>query len=321
MQAAIADVKSTTKETMALISLANIIFKEGDVQNAAVYIEKANADATFYKARLRKVQIGAILPLIEGQMIKTIQSQKEKLITSLIVFAFLILLLAAFAIIVRNQVRKLKIARLSLLHINQQLIEANDLKEKYNSQLKETNRQLVEANAIKEKYNEQLKEINHQLLEANKIKEEYIGYYFRIDTEFMLRIEKLMANIDKKLMDRKWDEIKLLLKTLDLKKEKEDLLKNFDKVFIKLFPNFVSQFNTLFLEDDKIIIKDDQLLNTELRIFALMRLGITENEKIAEILNYSINTIYSYKTKIRNKANIAKDDFDNKVMEITTLSF
>jgi len=321
MQAAIADVKSSTKETLALLSLANIIFKEGDVQNAAVYIEKANADATFYKARLRKVQIGAILPLIEGQMIKTIQSQKEKLITSLIVFAFLILLLAGFAIIVRNQVRKLKIARLSLLHINQQLIEANDLKEKYNSQLKETNRQLVEANAIKEKYNEQLKAINHQLLEANKIKEEYIGYYFRIDTEFMLRIEKLMANIDKKLIDRKWDEIKLLLKTLDLKKEKEDLLKNFDKVFIKLFPNFVSQFNTLFLEDDKIIIKDDQLLNTELRIFALMRLGITENEKIAEILNYSINTIYSYKTKIRNKANIAKDDFDNKVMEITTLSF
>ena len=267
------------------------------------------------------MQIGAILPLIEGQMIKTIQSQKEKLITSLIVFAFLILLLAGFAIIVRNQVRKLKIARLSLLHINQQLIEANDLKEKYNSQLKETNRQLVEANAIKEKYNEQLKEINHQLLEANKIKEEYIGYYFRIDTEFMLRIEKLMANIDKKLIDRKWDEIKLLLKTLDLKREKEDLLKNFDKVFIKLFPNFVSQFNTLFLEDDKIIIKDDQLLNTELRIFALMRLGITENEKIAEILNYSINTIYSYKTKIRNKANIAKDDFDNKIMEITTLSF
>lgn len=321
MQAAIADVKSSTKETLALLSLANIIFKEGDVQNAAVYIEKANADATFYKARLRKVQIGAILPLIEGQMIKTIQSQKEKLITSLILFAFLILLLAGFAIIVRNQVRKLKIARLSLLLINQQLIEANDLKEKYNSQLKETNHQLVEANAIKEKYNEQLKEINHQLLEANKIKEEYIGYYFRIDTEFMLRIEKLMANIDKKLMDRKWDEIKLLLKTLDLKREKEDLLKNFDKVFIKLFPNFVNQFNTLFLEDDKIIIKDDQLLNTELRIFALMRLGITENEKIAEILNYSINTIYSYKTKIRNKANIAKDDFDNKVMEITTLSF
>ncbi len=321
MQAAIADVKSSTKETLALLSLANIIFKEGDVQNAAVYIEKANADATFYKARLRKVQIGAILPLIEGQMIKTIQSQKEKLITSLILFAFLILLLAGFAIIVRNQVRKLKIARLSLLLINQQLIEANDLKEKYNSQLKETNHQLVEANAVKEKYNEQLKEINHQLLEANKIKEEYIGYYFRIDTEFMLRIEKLMANIDKKLMDRKWDEIKLLLKTLDLKREKEDLLKNFDKVFIKLFPNFVNQFNTLFLEDDKIIIKDDQLLNTELRIFALMRLGITENEKIAEILNYSINTIYSYKTKIRNKANIAKDDFDNKVMEITTLSF
>ncbi len=205
--------------------------------------------------------------------------------------------------------------------INEELEKANALKEKYNDQLKEINNQLTEANLVKERYNGQMKEINRQLLEANKIKEEYLGYYFSINTEFMARMEKLLNTIEKKLVDRKWDEIKLMLKTVDFKKEKEELLNNFDKTFIKLFPDFVNQFNTLFNPEDQFMLKKDQLLNTELRIFALIRMGITDNEKIADILNYSINTIYSYKTKMRNKAIIPKDEFNNKITAITTLSY
>ena len=121
-------------------------------------------------------------------------------------------------------------------------------------------------------------------------------------------------------MERRWEEMKLILKTVNLKKEKDELLKNFDKVFLKLFPNFVSQFNTLLGEDDKIILKEDQLLNTELRIFALIRLGITENEKIAEILDYSINTIYAIKTKVRSKTILNREDFKKRIFEITTLT-
>lgn len=328
VKAAVADIKSSTKETLALLTLAGIIYKEGKIEEAVQYIEKANTDASFYNARLRKVQVGAILPLIEGGMINTIRNQKEKLQFFLIALSILVLLLAGFAIIIRIQLKKLKAARQSLFEanvvqqqINKELLEANELKEKYNNRLKETNNQLLEANKIKEKYNEQLQNINRQLLEANRIKEEYIGYYFNVDTEFLARIEKLVTALDKKLMERKWEEIKLLLKSVDLKKDKEELLKNFDKVFVRLFPNFVTQFNTLFKEEDKIILKEDQLLNTELRIFALMRLGITENEKIAEILGYSINTIYSKKTKIRGKTIIAKDEFEKKITELTTLNF
>jgi hypothetical protein len=165
-----------------------------------------------------------------------------------------------------------------------------------------------------------LKAINHQLTEANKIKEEYIGYYFNLDTEYLARIEKLITALDKKLVERRWEEIKLLLKSFDSKKEKEELLKNFDKVFLRLFPNFVAQFNTMFREEDRITLKEGQLLNTELRIFALIRMGITENEKIAEILGYSINTIYSKKTKIRSKTIVNKEEFERRIMEITTLT-
>jgi hypothetical protein len=110
IQAAIADIKSSTKETSALLSVASIIFKEGKIKDAALYIEKANNDAVFYKARLRKVQVGAILPLIKEQLINTVESQKQKLIIYLILMAVLVLLLAGFVIIVRQQVIKLKAA-------------------------------------------------------------------------------------------------------------------------------------------------------------------------------------------------------------------
>ena len=328
VSASVADIKSSTKETLALLTLAGIVYKQGNLDEAVQYIEKANSDAKFYNARLRKVQVGAILPIIEGGMISTIKSQKEKLQYFLIALSILVIVLAGFAIIIRNQVKKLKAARKSLSEvnvkqqqINQELQEANELKEKYNNQLVVTNSQLVEANAAKEIYNTQLQQINHQLSEANKIKEEYIGYYFNLDTEYLSRIEKLITSLDKKVAERKWEEIRFILKSVDPKKEKEELLKNFDKVFLRLFPNFVIQFNTLFKEEDKIILKEDQLLNTELRIFALIRLGVTENEKIAEILDYSINTIYSKKTKIRGKTIVNKDEFEKKIVEITTITF
>ncbi|MEO7309329.1 MAG: DUF6377 domain-containing protein [Chitinophagaceae bacterium] len=326
IMASIADIKSSTKETLALLNLASARFKGGDIKIAALYVEKANSDATFYNARLRKVQIGAILPIIEGEMISTIQAQKRKLVIYLILLLVLVLVLAGLGFIIRNQVVKLKAIKQSLLEANQkqqqinaELLVANELKEQYNRQLKETNDQLVESNQVKERYNNQLQEINTRLSEANKIKEEYIGYYFNVDTSFIGRIGKLVKSVEKRLVERKWDEIRLILKSVDLKREKEELLKDFDKVFVRLFPNFVEQFNSLFNDEDKIILKEDQLLNTDLRIFALIRLGITESEKIAEILDYSINTIYAKKTKIRGKANIGKEELERKIMQITTL--
>jgi hypothetical protein len=327
IEASIADIKSSTKETLALQFLAGIIYKEGLLEDALLYIEKANVDATFYNARLRKVQIGAVLPLIEGDMIRTIRSQKKALQAYLISLSVVVLLLAGLAVVIFMQVKKLQLTRKRLSEANlkqqlanEQLSEANALKEAYNNQLQEMNDELVKVNQVKEKYNEQLKAINKKLLESNKIKEEYIGYYFKMDTEFMARVEKLITQMDKKLLERKWDEMKYLLKSVDMKKEKEELLRNFDKVFIRLFPDFVTQFNSMFNDEDRAVLKDGQLLNPELRIFALIRLGITENEKIAEILDYSINTIYAKKTKIRSKAIVSKDEFERRMIENTTMN-
>ncbi len=305
VRASIADIKSSTKETLALITLAGIVYKNGSIEDAVGYIEKANTDAGFYNARLRKVQVGNILPLIEGKMIETIKSQKQKLVIFLTLLSFLVILLACFAIVIRNQVKKLKLARAGLYEANQKQ--------------QQVNAELVKANELKALYNDQLQQINNQLSEANKIKEEYIGYFFSIDTDFLARIEKLVSSIERKLVDRKYSEIQFMLKGIEMKKEKEALLKNFDRVFVKLFPDFVAGFNSLFQEEDRVILKEDQLLNTELRIFALIRLGINDNEKIAEILDYSINTIYAKKTKLRSRTIVNKDDFEKKLIEITTL--
>jgi len=167
--------------------------------------------------------------------------------------------------------------------------------------------------------NEDLQEINHKLREADKIKEEYIGYYFNINSDYIDKIEDVMKAIDQKLMTKKFDDIRFIVNNINLKREREELFVSFDKVFLKLFPDFVTIFNSYFKEEDRIVLKDNQLLNAELRIFALIRMGISDTEKIARVLDYSVNTIYTYKTKVKSKSVLPNEEFEKKIMEIKTV--
>lgn len=284
IQASIADIQSSTKETSAILNLAELLFKKGDVRNASIYIERAMQDAVFYGARQRKIQAGAILPIIEDEKIANVEGQRRILIGYASIVTLLLLALVALAVIIFRQVRKLRIA--------QQTIS--------------------EAHA-------KTQEINHQLVEANKIKEEYIGYFFNVNSDYFAKVEKFKKAIEQKLLDRKFEDIRFLAGNINLKKEKEDLLQHFDKVFLKLFPHFVADFNDLFKPEDRVHLKDEELLNTDLRIFALIRMGISDNEKIAKILEYSVNTIYTYKTRIKNKSIVHNDEFEEKIMQIRTM--
>ena len=161
--------------------------------------------------------------------------------------------------------------------------------------------------------------INEKLEEANKIKEEYIGYFFSLDSEFFVKLERLKRTLDQKLADRKFEEIRYIVNNIHLKKEKEDLLRSFDTVFLRIFPNFVARFNALFKEEDQVKLKEDELLNIDLRIFALIRMGITDNDKIAQILEYSVNTIYTYKTRIKNRSVVPNDEFEARIMDIKSV--
>jgi len=284
VKAAIADIKSSTKETSAAFNLATLLFKQGDLRNASTYIEKAVNDALFYGARQRKVQLSAILPLIEAEKLNIVEKEKAMVVRYAIIVTLLLVLLISLGIIVFQQFNKLKLAK-------QQITNAH--------------------------HQQQL--INNKLMEANKIKEEYVGYFFNGNSEFYTRIEKFKRSIEQKILERKLEEIKFLVNNLNLKKERDELLKNFDQIFLKLFPNFIIEFNAMFKEGDQIKLKEGEILNTDLRIFALIRMGIHDTDKIARILEYSVNTINTYKTKVKNKSIVVNEDFEHRIMEIKSI--
>jgi hypothetical protein len=270
IKAAIADIRSSTKETSAASTLAELLYKKGDILNAYTCIQHAMADATFYGARQRKVQVGSILPLIVSAKLNNVEEQRKIWLVYSAVITVLSILVLIFVILILKELKRRKAAETALQ-------------------------------------------------EANKIKEEYIGYYFNINSEYLGKIETFKRSIEMKLLTRKLEDIKFIVNGINLKREREELYHSFDKVFLKLFPDFVTVFNSFFKDEDKIVLKEGQLLNTELRIFALIRLGINDTEKIARILDYSISTIYNYKTRIKSKSLVPNESFEKKIMEIHSL--
>lgn len=295
IRATIADIRSSTKETVAIFHLAELLYKKGNIKQAVLCIESAIANAEFYGARQRKLQASSILPLIEGERINGIEAQKSILIRYAVIVTLLVLTLLVLAWVILKQVKRLKLAK-------QALTEANLRQQAINSQLAESNRRL--------------EEVNEKLEESNRIKEEYLGYFFNVDSEFYEKLDKIKSTIEQKLREKRYDDIKFFLNKIDARKEKEELLLSFDKIFLKLFPNFVEEVNVLLREGEQVLLKEGELLSTDLRIFALMRMGVTDPEKIGQILEYSVKTIYSYKSRLKHKASMPGDEFEEKIMRV-----
>lgn len=304
-RSAIFDIRTSTKENLSMLRLAELMFRRDDIRNASIFIKKANADARFYGAQQRKISVGAILPLIEEKIVQRIERQRERLYWQNIFMGVLLIFLMGLALVIYSQVNKLKKAK-------KIITEAHE-------KLQQTNKQIIAVNDKVRTTNAELIKVNNQLLEANKIKEEYIGFFFTQDADIFEKFRSFKIGVEKSLEADNYEKAKYLVSNYDLKKEKQKLLEDFDEAFIKLFPNFIEEFNSLLKPDEKIKIKKGQILNKELRIFALIRLGINHNEIIAQILGYSVNSIYAYKTKIRKKSLVDTRDFDDKLLNNTTL--
>jgi len=282
--AAMADLRSSTKEAAAMTTLAQLLQKKGDMKNAYVYIKQALEDANNYGARQRKIQVSAILPTIAGERINYVEEQRRVLFFYASSLTVLAIIVVVFAVIIYKQLRKLRIADKVILEANHNLQES-----------------IVQLN------------------EANTIKEEYIGYYFNLISEYINKLERFKRSVDNKLTTKRYDDIGIIVNNINLTKEREELFINFDKAFLKIFPNFVTGYNMLFSEENRIKLLPNQLLNTDLRIFALIRLGINDTEKIAHILEYSVNTIYNYKARIKAKSLISNDEFEDAIMAIKAI--
>jgi len=177
-------------------------------------------------------------------------------------------------------------------------------------------KQLRFARRVIQNQNKSLIENNKILLESNKTKEEYIGYFFRLNSVFIDELESFQKQVNRKLLSKQYDELSQLLKKTDYKKEQQNKLVSFDNIVLKIFPDFVEQFNKLFDNKDKVVLHAGDPLPNEIRIFVLIRLGINDSEDIARFLNYSVNTINTYKTKVKKRSLIPNDQFEQKIMEI-----
>ncbi|HLT51725.1 MAG TPA: DUF6377 domain-containing protein [Arenibacter sp.] len=282
--AAIADVRNATKETVALRNLANEIYKLGYIEKANAYVGLAMDDAIFYNARHRKIEISSILPIIEQAQLKKVESQNKRLEKIVFLLAVLAIVFVIFLIIIFKQLRARNASK----------------KEMAGSYLK-------------------LQEMNKRLSEADSIKQEYITYFIRATSSLINKMDQFQKNAIQKTVAKRYDDLITNLKQYNVKKEREDLFLQFDQIFLKLFPTFIHEYNSLFSDNQQTEVKSGELLNTELRLFALYRLGMQDSNQIAAFLELSVATIYTYKTRIKSKSDF-KDNFEEKIMAIKSIS-
>ncbi|NLR89762.1 DUF6377 domain-containing protein [Flammeovirga agarivorans] len=290
------DVLNGVKEHASLRELAVELYKLGEIKRAYKYIKIALDDALESNTQLRRYEVLEILPLIDTSY----QANRDKVsqIMRWFVTVSSILLLITFSLLFFFLKQKKK-----LEHSNQEVSDKNSQLSELNEEL-QTNKEQVEA-------------INDQLRSFNLRQEESITRYLKLCSMYIGKMDDYRRTLLRKANKSPKEEVLKLLKSKDVvDTELKVFYKDFDESFLKLYPHFVEDYNQLMIEDAQITLKKNELLNTELRVFALVRLGIEESSQIAEFLRYSITTIYNYRTKARNNAKAGRDQFEIELMKI-----
>lgn len=288
---AINDIRSITRETSAGKTLASYMYEAGDIDRAIRYIHRAQSDANFYNTRIRKMEINSILPLIESKRYEQMSRQRNFLFAFGAFVLLTLLLLVILYVILKKKNRSLREAR-------------NEIEQKAR-----------ERDAV----NRQLSVTNMQLQEANEIKDSYIVQSLYGDSSFVNEVEEKCKQMERKLKAKQYDDLLSVIHGINIRQERERMSSSFDAAFLKLFPTFLEEYNKLFPEEYQACLTDSGMLPTEVRIFALMRLGIADTALVAKYLNISQNTIYVYKAKVKAKSLVSKEEFDNRILRICKL--
>ena len=279
---AIMDIKMAEREYASLQKLAYLIYLQGDLDRAYRYLTCSMEDAVASNARLRFLEVTQIYPIIDKAYKKKEAEKKKDIRRLLIGISILAFLLIIATFYLYYWMKKLSVMRRNLYHANKKLVEAN-----------------------------------RSLAQTGKIKEVYIAKYLDRCVIYLEKLEQYRRSLEKLAMASKIDQLFKAIRSEEfLRDERKMFYDEFDRSFLDLFPNFVEDFNNLLTDDAKIYPKKDEHLNTELRIFALIRLGVTDANRIAHFLGYSLATVYNYRSKIRNKAKGNKDNFEQDVMNL-----
>lgn len=292
----IADIRSAIKDHASLWMLAQALLDRGDLERAYQYMNFSWTESKFYNARLRAWQSADDLSLIDDTYQLMLRQRNSELKIYILIVSLLSLLLFIALCDIYRQVKHLRTARQNLLKVNTQL-------ENLNKELQKINFSLQTA--------------NKDLAESNQIKEVYIARFIKLCSTYVDHLDTYRRMVHKKVLTNQITELLHLTRSNSILEEAlNELYENFDSAFLNLFPNFIEQFNSLLQENEQIRPKKNNTLNTELRIFALIRLGITDSSQIAEFLHYSVNTIYNYRAKVKNKARISREDFEEVIANI-----
>lgn len=286
---AIADMNSAVLEYVSLRQLALMLYKEGDLDRAYRYLNIAMEDAAKCNARQRIVELNESYPMVTGIYVNKVRQQRQRLAFTVILITLMALVLIALLIYSRKQTQKIREERVKV--------------DEANRQLKLSNEKLTEA--------------YDSLAENSALKEVYISQYMTRSLAYIEALDSYRKMIGKLHKAGKTKELEKQLKNTDYTdNELKSFYDEFDKTFLSIFPTFVEDFNALLRPDEVIIPKKEGSLNTELRIYALIRLGITDSNKIALFLRYSLTTIYNYRTRTRNKALGDRNQLEKLVMEL-----
>ena len=299
---AITDLKKATKSYIALRQLAILLYQEGNINRAYDYIKCSMEDALFCGARFRVLEISEALPIITTAYEQKMKQKEEKLLRYLLLISVLSLVLVVCVLFIWQQMKKLSSAKKSIQRMHE------DLK-MMNKNLNELNKALSESNHVKEEY-------ICSLSESNRVKEEYICSIFNLCSAYINKMETYRIYIHKKAHSNEIDSIKRMTATSLVADEMKEFFGNFDAIFLNLYPKFIEEFNALLTNDKQILPKTGDMLTPELRVYALIRLGITDSLKIASFLHYSPRTVYNYTMKVRSSLSVSKDEFSVAMRKI-----
>ncbi len=291
--ACISDLLNCTRENIAMQDYAMFLYQkgDGDIQRAERYINFAMDDAKSYNNRLRILEISQKLPVIVKKYREKTTRQNRIMLATIccisVLFASVVVLLFSY----RAKNRQLHWHRRELSERNMQLSELNDT----------------------------LNSLNQRLVDTDKRRERLAKLYIDLCAKFIDRLGKFEILVRRKIKAGQVND--LLNRTSSSRLSEEDastFMVRFDAAFLDLYPSFVTEFNTLLKPDEQVVLQHAGCLTTELRIFALIRLGVKESSEIAALLFYTPRTIYNYRSAFKNKA-LCRETFEDDVMKLCTV--
>lgn len=302
-ESVLADIRNAVMDQGSMWEMANLLMANGDVDRSYRYICFTSDCADRFGSRQRLSYISPLLSRI-AQVYKAKEERSNRSLRYTITAISILSLLLLIALVYVHRKRN-------------QLAITRDHLALSNNQLQDTNAQLSSLNNQLSSLNSQLTTLNSQLSEANRVKDEYVGRFLSLCSIYIDKLEDIRKKVIKRVKNRQYAELVELTRSVEFSnKESNELYANFDTAFLQLFPTFVDDFNALLKPQNRITQPDNNTLNTPIRIFALIRLGISDSSKIAEFLHYSVNTIYNYRANIKNGAVGDRTEFEDNVKKI-----